>query len=154
MKFYNGEIMTISEFLLNELELAGKKNRMRMKFLNILAEKYKEFKQYHWQLLKEHCKLDEQGNPKTKKENGQNVYDIIDEDKFKKEYSELVYEEVVIEENEENKKMLLTIRDAIINCPNAYKGEKALVFDRIYEIFENIYQEDKETLETLKEKEE
>jgi hypothetical protein len=145
--------MTISDFLLNELELEGRKNRMRMKFLRILEEKYKEFKQYHWQLLKEHCRLDELGNPKTKKIDGRNVYDVIDEEKFKQEYEDLVNEEVFIAEDEENKKMLLTLQEAIMNCPNKYKGEKALIYDRLYDIFENIYQEDKEIIENANEKE-
>ena len=143
MKLYYGEIDVVYDFLLNELELSGKQNRMRMKFLKILSEKFQEFRQFYIQLVKENCRVDDEGNLKTKKVNGQEVYDIIDEQKFQREYEELVREEVVIEENEENKEMLLTIRDAVLNCPVPYKGKKAIIYDRICEIFENIYGGDK-----------
>lgn len=142
MKLKYGELETVISFLLDELSLVGKNSRMRMRLLNILNTKNDEFHKYHFELLKEHCDLDEYGNPKTIMKDGQGYWDVVDIQAFSKEYEELMLEEVIIEENEENREMLLTVRDAINNCPTAYSGKKAIVYEMVASIFDHIYEGD------------
>jgi len=139
MKLYNYELEKIIDFLINEFDFAGKQNRMRMKFVKILLEKLQEFKEDHLQILKEYCHLDEKGNPKTYEKDGIQYYDVIDEEKYKKAYQELANEEVIVEENETNKNMLLTLKESVENCHIPFRGEKAILHERLCELFDGIY---------------
>ncbi len=140
MKIRYADISFVSKWLLDELELEGKRNRMRMKFIKKLAVKYEEFKEYYQEILKESCNLDDERNPKiTKDDNNRDVYDIIDMSKFQSEYDQLINETIYIEENEQNKEMLLTIQEAINNCPTPFKGDKAIDYENIASLFDDIY---------------
>lgn len=139
MKLLNGELEPVASFLLNELPLAGKRSRMRTKLYTILLAKHEEFRKFHLQLLKEHCNLDENGNPKTVHRGDQEVYDIIDEEAFFKEYQELAHEEVAIEENEENQEMLTVVQGAVEDCPTAFQGQQAVLYERVASLFDHIY---------------
>ncbi|MEW9503424.1 hypothetical protein AB1471_16800, partial [Jeotgalibacillus marinus] len=56
--------------LLFDLPLKGKQSRHRSKCIKALDERLKEVAEQEQELLKEHCHLDEEGNPKIKN-NGQ-----------------------------------------------------------------------------------
>lgn len=142
MKIKNGQIEFFSNWLLNNLQLAGKKNRMRMKFIGILAIKAEEFRKYHLQLLQEHCHLDEQGNPKViQLENERGQYDVIDQVAFEHDFMELLSEEITIEENDENKMMLVSLKESIEECPKEWSGEEAIEYEQICQRFDDIYAE-------------
>lgn len=139
MKFYNHELQAIHDFILNELSLSGKQNRMRMKFLKILKPKLSEFEEYHWELLKDHAKLDEHGTPISFEENGKRGFEIKDAAKFQEAYSEFLNENVIVEENEENQEILLTLKESLNNCQTLFYGEKAQLHEYLCEKFDDIY---------------
>ena len=138
MKLRNYDLEPLILYL-NKMKLAGKASRMRTRFINILTEKYKLFKDEHMQLIKEYANLDEDGNPKIIVRDGQRVFDIKDELAFNKEFNELLFEEVIIEENEVNKNMLLSVRDSILNSEIEVSEEEAFLYNEWCEQFENIY---------------
>lgn len=143
MKLYNHELEPFIEFLY-KLKLSGKSSRMRVRFINLLTEKYKLFKEEHMQLIKEHSNLDENGNPKIVEANGVKQFDVKDLVSFNKDYTELLNEEVVIEESESNKEMLLSVKESVLNCNQEFEGESAIQHDRWCEIMEQIcYENDK-----------
>jgi hypothetical protein len=142
MKIKNGQIDFYTRWLLNQLKLAGKKNRMRMKFLETLAARGEELRKYHLQLLKEHCSLDEQGNPVIVQAEGeQGRYEVMDELAFEQDFRELLEETFTIEENEENKEMLLVLKESIEECPEVWAGEAAIEYEQICKLFDTIYEE-------------
>lgn len=139
MKFYNHELNDVSNFILNELKLSGKDNRMRMKFLKLVAKKQLEFNEDHLALLKEHSHLDENGEVIYIEKDGVRVADIIDINKFQSEFLELANEQITIEENEENKDILLSVKNSLLNCDTVLSGEKAALHEYLCEKFEEIY---------------
>ena len=68
--------------LLYDLSLRGKQSRHRTKFIKLLHERNEEYREDIKQLLKEHCHLDENGEPKIKEDN---TYDVKDIDAYLKD---------------------------------------------------------------------
>ena len=141
MKIKYGEIDFYYDWLLNNLKLSGKNNRMRMKFLEILQNNKQEYEKHRYQLIKENSRLDENGNIiiLNVDKNGAGEADIIDREKFYKELMELNLEEFVVEENETNKEMLLTLKKCVEECPIEWQGEDALKYEVVCRLFDNIY---------------
>lgn len=141
MKFFNYELNPIEDFVLNELQLSGAHNIKRMKFLKILAKKQEEFAEDRMVLIKEHSRLDNSKNPVIIKNGAKLLYDIIDQEKFNKAIKDLTNESFVIEENEENKEVLLSVKESLNNCETAFSGEKAVLHAYLCEKFDEIYKE-------------
>lgn len=139
MKFQNQELEPLMNFLLNELSLAGKKNRMRMKFIGMLGEAQQEFTNYHMQLIKEHANLDEHGKPVVNEVDGEELYDVKNIQEFNIAYNELLSEEVFIEENDANKEILISVKDSVENCTKEFSGQDAILHESICARFDNIY---------------
>lgn len=137
IKLYNYELEPFIEFLY-KLNLVDQKSRMRTRFIKLLAEKLQLFREEHLQLLREHCNLDEEGNPKILVRDGQQQYDVIDQSVFGPAFRELASEEVVIEQNEERKKMLLSVQDSVLNCGLVFEGQSQFEYDRWCEIVEQV----------------
>lgn len=137
IKLYNHELESFIEFLYG-LKLSGRESRMRVRFMNLLGEKYRLFKDEHEQLLFEHSRKNDDGSIKVKKLKGEEVADVLDEQAFNKDWMELLNEEVVIEQNETNKQMLLSIKDSVLNCEQEFEGDSAILHDRFCEIVEQI----------------
>ena len=74
--------------LLFNLSLKGKQSRHRSKFIKILDERLKEVAEQEKDILKEHCHLDEEGNPKTK--NDGQEWDVTVVEAFSKDRIELL----------------------------------------------------------------
>ncbi|OME55377.1 hypothetical protein BSK59_12925 [Paenibacillus odorifer] len=142
MKIKYGEAKFYSEWVLNNLSLSGKHSRMRMKFSNILENKYIEFKNYHLELLKEHCNLDPLGNPIVIEADGKKVYDVIDIALFNQEYAILRNETFTIEENDENKEMLTILKKEIEDVTLELIGESAIEYELVCLLFDDIYSEE------------
>lgn len=140
MKLKNYEINPFINFLINDLDLIDQKSRMRTRFVKLLNDRLTQFKEEHFQLLNEHCNLDEGGNPIVKpiENSEQREYDVKNLALFNDSYQVLVNEDVVIEQNEEHKNMLLTVKDAVLNCGISFKGNDAFIYDRWAEIVEQI----------------
>ena len=139
MKIKNKDLVFLFN-LVNDEELSGKKSRMRTKFIKLVQEKAEEFEEDRQDLLKEHCKLDKEGNPKIKKgDDGQEYYDVKDMKKYNIEFIELENSYAILEENETNEEILKTVKDIVLNTSKTFKGQDAFVYDVICDEFEEIY---------------
>lgn len=133
VKFKNMIINETIEFFY-ELKLKGRQSRMRSKLIKLLNERSQEFVEQQQELLKEHCNLDEQGNPKIIKKDGNEVYDIKDLEAYAKDRQELFEEEYIIE-GADNQLMLRTVREILDECDVELSGRKAVLYDHLCEIF-------------------
>lgn len=140
MKIKNKDLVFLFN-LVNDEELSGKQSRMRTKFIKMVQEKAEEFEEDRQDLLKQHCKLDKDGNPKTKKENDQEYYDVKDINKYNTEFLELENTPAIFEENETNEQILKTVREIVFNTSKTFKGQDAFVYDSICDEFEEIYKD-------------
>lgn len=119
--------------LLFNLSLRGKQSRHRSKFIKQLEGMLKEFADQEQELLKEHCHLDENGNPKTI-DNGTR-WDVRDLEAFVKDKKELYEEERVIEGGDAQE-MLKTVKEVLLNCDKEWSGQEAVIYDYLCEQFE------------------
>jgi hypothetical protein len=137
MKIRNEEIVGFGNFLM-DLTLKGTSSRMRTRLVKKLQKHLDEVQEEKDEIITIHGILDEEGNVKTKTVDGREVYEIRDNEACMKEISDLYKEEFVIEENEENRQMLTTVRDIVLNCDKEFQGQEAMVYDYYCEIFENL----------------
>jgi len=137
VKMKNYEVEAFANFLMS-LELIGRESRFRTRFVRLLMERVKLIREEHAELIRQFARFDESGNPIIVKINGVDAYDVPNKKAFDKEYSSLMNEDFIIEENEERKEMLLTVRDAILNCQKTFSGREAMEYDRWCEIVEEI----------------
>lgn len=142
MKIKNGQIDFYSKWLLNHLELGGKQSRMRMKFIELLSGHAEAFRKYHMQLLKEHCHLDENGNPKViPLDGGRGQYDIVDPIAFEHDLTELCEESFSIAVDETNRDMLLSVKDSVESCPAVWSGDAAVEYELLCKLFDEVDKE-------------
>ncbi len=137
IKVENSKIAQVMN-LLYDLSLKGKQSRLRTKFINKLNERLVEYQEDVKALLKEHCHLDEEGNPKTK--NDGEYWDIKDVDAYVKEKKELDSEEFVIEGGNYTG-VLKTVKEILFNCEKEFSGDEAHIYDYICEKFEEAEEE-------------
>lgn len=119
--------------LLYNLSLKGKQSRHRSKFINALREKLEEFAADEKELLKEHCFLNENGEPKTI-ENG-SKWDVKDTDAFIIARTEL-YEEERVFDGGDAQEMLKTIKEVLLNCQKEFAGAEAEIYAYLCDKFE------------------
>lgn len=137
IRMYNLEVEPLANFLI-DLKLKGRDSRMRTRFIKQLQERLQLIRDEHLELIKQHSHLNEDGEPKTKEVDGQQVYDVKDQNAFNIEYQELMGEEFVIEVTESNKSMIEVLSNAILDSDEEYSGQDALVYDRFCDILEGI----------------
>ncbi|MEW9503425.1 DUF1617 family protein [Jeotgalibacillus marinus] len=119
--------------LLFDLSLKGKQSRQRSKFIKVLDERIKEVAEQEQELLKEHCHLDDEGNPKIKN-NGQE-WDVKNVVAFRKDKIELLEEEIVLDGGD-NEDMLKTVKTVLFDCEKEFSGQDAQVYDYLCDQFE------------------
>lgn len=143
MKLLNAEIQDFIKFLMNE-ELSAKQSRIVSRFIRFCNDRINEIEKERTKLVDKYAKKNDDGNYViSKNEKGENVYELNDSVMFNRELKELMLEEFIIDETNERKDMLLTIKDIVLNSQQKFKGQKALQYDRFCEIVENIeYKED------------
>lgn len=137
MKIRNEEIVGFGNFLM-DLTLKGSSSRMRTRLVKKLQKHLDDVQTEKDEIITIHGILDEDGNVKTKEVDGREVYEIRDNEACMREISELYKEEFVIEENEENRQMLIAVREAVFNCNKEFQGQNAMLYDYYCEIFENL----------------
>ncbi|WNF31631.1 DUF1617 family protein [Aeribacillus composti] len=120
--------------LFYDLSLRGKQSRHRSKFIKLLSERLEEYQEDLKELLKEHCNLDEKGEPIVKEDN---TFDVKDIDAFIKDRKELDEEEIVIEGGD-YQDMLKTVKEILMNCDREFSGQEAMIYDYICERFEAV----------------
>lgn len=137
MKIKNFDVQELGNFLV-DLKLKGQQSRMRTRFIKILQSHLDTINKEQDEIVKTYAELDENGKPKTRKEGNNEYYVIKEKEQAEKEINELREEEFVIEENEENKLMLLTVKEAVFSCEKEFQGVEAFRYDRYCELFENL----------------
>jgi hypothetical protein len=134
MKFHieNGKIVGAIN-LLSKLSLKGKQSRHRSKMIKDLNTQLQEVAEQEKVLLKDHCRLDEKGEPK-KTEDGRH-WDVKDIDAFAADRKEL-YEEEFILEGGNAWGYLTTVKEILLECELEWSGEEADLYDYLCDEFE------------------
>jgi len=130
-----GLLSPIADFLFG-MTLKGKQSRHRTRFIKKLENKLKEVQLEEREIRKQHCNLDESGEPKTiKVSDEQFVLDVKDIEAFTKDQSELYGEEYVIDDSD-SQIVLETLKTILDEYHEALSGEKANVYDYLCDQFE------------------
>lgn len=138
MKMKNIELESFINFL-DTLKLVDRASRMRTRLKRKLVEKHKLFEEERMEIANQYAKKQENGESVIENRDGQNVIVIDDIESANKAFTELFLEDVVIEENEENKNMLLSVKDSVLNCGFVFEGDQADAYCRWCEILEDVY---------------
>lgn len=133
VRIENGKLAQVIN-LLYDLPLRGKQSRYRTKFIKLLNAQLEEYRQDFEQLLKEHCHLDESGEPIVKDDN---TYDVKDVEAYLKDKKEMD-EEVFVIEGVSKQDMLKTVKEILMNCDREFSGQEAMIYDYICERFEAV----------------
>lgn len=127
--------------LLQGIPLKAKQSRHRTKFTKMIVERLKEVIDDEQELIKEHCHLDENGEPK-KKDDGTR-WDIKDLKAFSKDREELYKEEMIIEGGDVTG-ILKTVKKILDNLDKELSGEEADIYDYLMDQFDAYEEEKKE----------
>lgn len=134
MKIKNSQVVLLAN-ILYELELTGTDSRMRTRLWKILFERSESNKKEMEQLIKEFQLLDKDGNPIYEKE--EDKYPKVSAE-FDTHYNELMSEYLIINMNEDNKKMLITVANIFLKQKLSVSKDFAIVYDDICEEFESV----------------
>ena len=135
MKLKNFTIEALSS-VLDQLKLSGKNSRMRTKFRKQLIIHLNEYIDVgNNQLIEEYVNRDENENMVFVDEEKTRV---SVKEEYYKEYTSLMNEEFIIENNEANKDMILALAEIILNAEFEFSGEVADMYDIWGEEFENV----------------
>ncbi|WP_209020046.1 hypothetical protein [Jeotgalibacillus proteolyticus] len=137
--------------LLSQLSLKGTNSRHRSKMIKALSTHLKEVGDDEKEILKQHCRLDEHGEPK-KTADGR-AWDVKDLKTFVKDRDEL-YAEKLILEGGKAWGYLRTVKDILLECEMEWSGADAEIYDYLCDEFERIEEEglQEETKEESEEK--
>lgn len=134
MKIYNHQLEKLIVFL-HSLELERKDSRMRTRFKNLLIDKLQTVLDETVVINKQYIAHDENNQPI--KENGD--YLIKDNVKRVADINELMNEAYEVPQDINNREMLLSIRDSVLNhSPATFKGDDADIYDTVCELVEQI----------------
>lgn len=134
MKIYNYQLEKFIIFLHN-LELERRASRMRTRLKNRLIEQMQRITEEASAIDKEYYFYDENNQPII--ENDQ--YQFKNIEARNQDILELTNEFFVLEQSEENKEMLLSVKDSVLNhSPATFKGADADIYDGICELVEQI----------------
>ncbi|WP_051236779.1 hypothetical protein [Paenibacillus pinihumi] len=138
MKLYNYELADFIEFLFH-LKLIDKDSRMRSRLIKLLTEYVRRLQSEYNELLEHYAEKDEQGKlVYEEREEGARV-SIRQPEAFQKANQQLLEEEVVIDQTDERKEMLLIVKEAVLNCGIVFEGVEAARYSRWCEIIEEIH---------------
>lgn len=146
MEIHNYDIKGFQDFILNYLSLKGKKSRMRMRFLNLLNNQWEQVGKEQNVLLKEQNALDDEGNIHFVE--GTQYPDVDNRQEYEKDFQELLNETFHVDESEQNKDMLLILKDAILDYDEELIGQPAATHDQLCTLFENLVYKDESDEET------
>lgn len=107
------------------LKLVRKQSRFRRRFIDMLQERAILVDQDRIELLKEHSKKDENGEPIIHDD----TYDVKDMKAFNEDLQELYSEKMVIEGGD-NREMLRTIKAVLKKFEDTeYEGQQSEIYD-------------------------
>ncbi|QJI52469.1 hypothetical protein [Psychrobacillus phage Perkons] len=134
----NNEIESIGKFLL-ELPLRGRQSLMRTRFVKLLQARLDLQNEERQQLINEFAQKDEHGEfVYSQDESGQEGLKINDPKEFNREMIKLMTEDFIIEESEDKREMFTELKDVIVNYDEEISGDKAMVYDALYELFDEV----------------
>lgn len=140
MKLINYEVPRLADLLFN-LPLKGKESRMRTRLVLQLDEYIKNtLQREEYALILEYGMKDEADEPMIDEDSG--GYILVQEtaQEYHKEHNAIQNEDYYIEENGQNKEMLLSVAESVINCDLALTGEMATLWDKWCGQFEGVIQ--------------
>lgn len=133
----NFDVLVMIE-VLDSLKLTNTKSRMRTRFKKLLIKHNDEVINEEKRLIiNEYAKFDDNNKWLTKDNGG---LDVSEEDAklINENIAELLCEEFLVECNESNKKMLLTVADIILNEEIEVSGDYADAYDEWCNEFEQV----------------
>jgi|GEM_PF-3797217 len=134
MKIHNYQLEPVASYL-HSLNLERKASRLRTRFKNIILERLQTVLNEVNEINKEYLILDEHGQP-LMNEKG---YLFKDDVKRLKDINELYYETFTIEQNENNRAMLESVKESVNNhSPLSFEGNEADIYDMVCELVEQI----------------
>lgn len=136
MKILIHELEYAIKFL-NRLKLVDFSSRMRTRFVNILSERFRQYREEYLQLVKEHSHLDDEGNPIVITQGEIQRFDIIDFEAFNVALEPLLNEEFIIEITESNKNMFKSVTNSVLNCGIEFEGNEHFHYASLCERFED-----------------
>ncbi|RJE90646.1 hypothetical protein D3P07_00615 [Paenibacillus sp. 1011MAR3C5] len=141
IKFYIHELEYAILFLY-ELKLIDYHSRMKTRFIKLLTERFQQYKDEYFELVKEHAHLDEDGEPLLIEDSTQPRYDIKDMDKFKLALIPLLEEEFIIDVNEHNENMMKSVTKSILHCGLSFGGQDQFLYESLCSKFEELSEDD------------
>ncbi|QPR70139.1 hypothetical protein I6G82_11470 [Lysinibacillus macroides] len=140
----NYEIGELQSFLFN-LILKNKESRMRTRFINFLSNQLDVIQRERQQLINDYASKDNDGNivTETRAFNNKEEEIVVFPSKEAEKDAQtqiliLMNEDFIIEETADKIEMLKTVQHIILNCDLEFTGQKAVLYDRFCEIFEDI----------------
>lgn len=105
------------------LELPGKQSRARNRFIKDIRPRIEEIEQTRIDLNKQYATKDDKGNPLEVEVDGVKRFDFIDEnlEKFKKEWTEYLQEEYVLEIDAGISSYFHQVADMVLNTDATFK---------------------------------
>ncbi|WP_141904016.1 hypothetical protein [Lysinibacillus sp. Y5S-8] len=144
MMMKNYEIGELQSFLFN-LILKGKESRMRTRFIKLLEDQIDLIKMERQQLINDYALKDESGKIVTDTKEIHNKEEEVvvfpSEEAEKEAQMQIMLmmdEDFIMEETADKIEMLTTLQNIILNCELEFTGQKAVLYDRFCEIFEDI----------------
>lgn len=140
----NYEIGELQSFLFN-LILKGKESRMRTRFIKLLEDQIELLKVERQQLINDYALKDENGEIVTETKEIHNREEEIvlfqceeAEKEAQLQIMLMMNEDFIMEETADKIEMLTVLQSIILNCDLEFTGNKAVLYDRFCEIFEEI----------------
>ena len=123
--------------LLSELSLKGKQSRHRSKFIKLLDDRLTELEEDESNIRKEHCHLDDDGEPKTTNDGAS--WDVKEENQkdFENDILELREEQFVITGGDKTEYMK-TVKVILDECDKEFSGQEAALYDYLYDQIEQV----------------
>ena len=138
LKIKNYELETVA-YLLYEMKLGTKKSRMRTRLFKILQDHMKDLKEANDALIEEFALHDESGQLAYADEEKTKIQlDPLTGMNYYKELDILNNEEVIIEVNEANQDMILTVAQSLLDEEIELNKNEATIYDNICEQLEDI----------------
>lgn len=130
---------------LQGLDLPGRKSRARNRFItNILAPRIKELEDTRIEMLGKYSNKDNDGKPKMKKmpDGSGDVFDLKDQEGFRKEFNDYNEEEFVVDVTKSNEGDINIIKDLTLNTEEKFKDTPGNMLATLYsewcEVFEKL----------------
>lgn len=131
LKIENGMVVRCVN-VIDRLPLKGMKSIHRTRISRLLTEKLERVGKEEEAIRKEHCNLDEEGEPIVLEDN---KLDIIDLEAFRKDIDEFYAEKVVIDDGD-NQVAMKSLKKSLEESEEEWDGKEAYAFEHLYSGFE------------------